>query len=256
MEQELKQNLIGAAIITALAAIFIPMLFDEPVNDSGKSINSLALPEIPAKVQDVEITPLPEKVQDVATQAPKEKANIPTTPANQEFVEEDVETPKPKLHLSSKETEPALRHPKVAEHVVQIDEDVPEAEEAPPINRPVKSVPQPVTEISAQPGKQTKIAAKPAETVAPKAIDATGPANETGTRLYLNVGSFTQKANAISLLDSLKQQGFPAVIKEVTSDKGPTFKVRVGPLLDKAKAQAIKNKLTQININSFVSPDD
>jgi len=27
-------------------------------------------------------------------------------------------------------------------------------------------------------------------------------------------------------------------------------------MLDRAKAQAVKNKLTQINVNSFVSPDD
>jgi DedD protein len=34
------------------------------------------------------------------------------------------------------------------------------------------------------------------------------------------------------------------------------FKVRIGPLLDKVKAQAVKNKLTQLNVNSFVSPDE
>ena len=62
MDQELKQRLIGAAVITALAAIFVPMLFDDPIDESGKSINELKIPELPAKAQDVEIMPLPEKV--------------------------------------------------------------------------------------------------------------------------------------------------------------------------------------------------
>ena len=56
--------------------------------------------------------------------------------------------------------------------------------------------------------------------------------------------------------DNLKQQGFPTTVKEIVTDKGPVFKVRVGPMLDKARVQAVKNKLTQININSFVTPDD
>ena len=82
------------------------------------------------------------------------------------------------------------------------------------------------------------------------------PAAAGVTRLYLNVGSFGQKVNAMALHDNLKQQGFAVSIKEVASDKGPVFKVRVGPMLDKAKAQAVKNKLAQINVSSFISGDE
>jgi hypothetical protein len=32
--------------------------------------------------------------------------------------------------------------------------------------------------------------------------------------------------------------------------------VRIGPMLGKAKAQAVKNKLTQINVNTFVAPEE
>ncbi|WP_054762430.1 hypothetical protein [Methylomonas koyamae] len=73
MDQELKQRLIGAAVITALAAIFVPMLFDDPIDETGKNISELKIPELPAKAQDVEIMPLPEKVEDVA-EAPAEAA--------------------------------------------------------------------------------------------------------------------------------------------------------------------------------------
>jgi DedD protein len=76
------------------------------------------------------------------------------------------------------------------------------------------------------------------------------------TRWYLNAGTFSQKANATSLQENLKKQGFAASIKEVVSQKGTVYKVRVGPMLDKAKAQAVKSKLAQINVNSFVSGDE
>lgn len=47
MDHDLKQRLVGAVVITALAAIFVPMLFDDPVSDGGKVINELQIPEPP-----------------------------------------------------------------------------------------------------------------------------------------------------------------------------------------------------------------
>ena len=37
MDHELKQRIIGTVVVTALAAIFVPMLFDDPVDSSGKN---------------------------------------------------------------------------------------------------------------------------------------------------------------------------------------------------------------------------
>jgi len=49
MNQELKHRLIGAAVITALAAIFIPMLFDDPIDDTGQLVSELAIPAPPGQ---------------------------------------------------------------------------------------------------------------------------------------------------------------------------------------------------------------
>ena len=43
MDQDLKQRLVGAVVITALAAIFVPMLFDDPIDESGKLISQLKI---------------------------------------------------------------------------------------------------------------------------------------------------------------------------------------------------------------------
>jgi len=44
MDHELKQRLIGAVVVTALAAIFVPMLFDDPVDNSAQLVAEQAIP--------------------------------------------------------------------------------------------------------------------------------------------------------------------------------------------------------------------
>ena len=65
MDQELKQRLVGAVVITALAAIFVPMLFDDPVDETGRKINELKIPELPSRLQRANSVKLPEKPSDV-----------------------------------------------------------------------------------------------------------------------------------------------------------------------------------------------
>ncbi len=272
MDQELKQRLIGAAVITALAAIFVPMLFDDPIDETGKHINELKIPEIPAKVQDVEIMPLPEKVEDVATEAPIDKPLKPqSAPA---FVEEGgndeaaLEAPRPKIKLSAKE---AAVSPRQAQ-VIQPDIEAAEAEDVAVQTEVVKTIDKAPKATSSQaqtlpvvpptpikvPKPVVKAPENKPELVAEVPVKPSNPAtSETATtRWYLNAGSFSQKANAVTLQENLKQQGFAATLKEVATGGGTVYKVRVGPMLDKAKAQAVKAKLAQINVNSFVSGDE
>ncbi len=264
MDQELKQRLIGAAVITALAAIFVPMLFDDPIDETGKNISELKIPELPAKAQEVEIMPLPEKTEDVAEAPATANAGKPAP----KFVEEgeaeaEFEAPKPQLKLNARDTSPLTpATPAPARALAPADEEPAEAEDlpiAPKTVKPAASV-QPLPGVAPVP-KPLKPLAKPAEAKqdlpiqAPPAAKPVAATEETN-RWYLQVGTFSQRANAASLQESLKQQGFAATVKEVAGDKGTVFKVRIGPIVDKAKAQAVKAKLAQINVNSFVSADE
>lgn len=242
MDQELKQRLIGAAVITALAAIFVPMLFDDPIDESGKSINELKIPELPSKAQDVEIMPLPERVEDVATVPPLEKPQSPTVLYEGE---EDgdgrraVTAPPPAAVITEQEAFVSAR-PKRVEPDFAEEEDVPPP--PPPSAKPI------------MPRVESVKPSAPAA-VEPAAKSSTPVANAT-VRWYLNAGSFSQKANAMAMLESLRKQGFATSIKEVASEKGSIYKVRVGPLLDRAKAQEVKEKLAKIHVNSFVSGEE
>ncbi|WKJ92400.1 SPOR domain-containing protein [Methylomonas montana] len=269
MDQELKQRLIGAAVITALAAIFVPMLFDDPIDETGKSINELKIPELPAKAQDVEIMPLPEKVEDVAENLPAETpVKAPARVVEEGEPEAELAAPQPQAKLPAPiQRKLPTANPSAA--VAQIDEEPAEAEDVPVISKPSKlpavapapavqplqtsPVPKPLKPSN----KLPVVKAEPAPaSVAPTAVVKSLPAVEETNRWYLQVGTFSQKPNAISLQDNLKQQGFAASVREVATDKGTVFKVRIGPIVDKVKAQAVKAKLAQINVNSFVSADE
>ena len=244
MDQELKQRLIGAAVITALAAIFVPMLFDDPIDESGKTINELTIPELPSKAQDVEIMPLPEKVDDVVTVAPPAKPKL-GAPVTGFEGEEDVDMTRRPRAVIAEEDVAVRTKPIEPEQDAAYEEDVSHPSE---VIAPVKpGNMEPSTVDSSK-------AARPAES---DTISKPSVAAQNATiRWYLNAGSFSKKENAIAMQESLKKQGFAVSIKEVASDKGPIFRVRVGPMLDKAKAQEVKSKLTQINVKSFVSGDD
>ena len=288
MDQELRQRIVGAIVITALLAIFVPMMFDDDVDQTGKSISQLTIPEVPAKAQDVEIMPLPEKAEDVATVIPVEK---PGMAANNAAV------------LSEGEGEPVMNSPKAPSanpnlaktnertvaktgpgQTFEGDADMPQEgliaeDELPlkPSGKPVKALPviapasapvlvqnpqNPTTNSAALVAQPViKPVVKPVSSVAtPPAVNPVAKSAmatpEGATRWYLNAGSFTQRANASALQESLKHQGFAASVKEAQGEKGPIFKVRIGPIQDKAKVQEVKNRLLQINVNTFVAAED
>ena len=282
MDQELKQRLIGAAVITALAAIFIPMLFDDAVDDAGKEVNALTIPELPAKVQEVEIAPLPEKPEEVIAAAPAEKpVNAIPHLVEESDAEVDVAPAKPKLHLSSSKASDKNSVPKRPSAVVtdvNIGDDDRAEPDAEDVNPVIKLPKAPVIASTASTASTANInnpvinQAKPLkQSTKPSLVQAQPPVvkenpetvkstattnNDSNIRWYLNAGSFTLKANAISLQDMLKQQGIVSSLKEVSTEKGLVYKVRIGPMSDRAKAQAEKNKLSQLNVNSFLAPDD
>ena len=62
MEPALKQRLIGAAVLVALAVIFLPMLIKGPAPESGVSDVSLDLPAPPGGEFETRELPLPDRM--------------------------------------------------------------------------------------------------------------------------------------------------------------------------------------------------
>jgi DedD protein len=92
MNQELTQRIIGAIVVTALAAIFIPMLFEDPVDNSGQVVSELVIPEEPAFTVDDSASKLPRNAEEIEA-LPDETVETPEKSNGTAFT--DMENPPP-----------------------------------------------------------------------------------------------------------------------------------------------------------------
>jgi DedD protein len=105
----------------------------------------------------------------------------------------------------------------------------------------------------------TKPVVKKPEVVAKSAVSATtNNPPETATkkpelvRWTIYAGSFSQKDNATTLLKTLRGQGIPVTLETTQSAKGPIYRLKVGPELDKKKAAANKAKLDKQSVDNVM----
>ena len=61
----------------------------------------------------------------------------------------------------------------------------------------------------------------------------------------IQVGSFTQEANARTLQEQLRAGKFPAFIETVKSADGTIYRVRVGPELDRGRAEKSRDRIAR-----------
>ena len=187
MDQMLKQRLIGAIVIIALAVIFIPMILEGPDDELSPRTQDMPPPPTIDYQTEVELA-VPEEASEPAesladTTTEQEVSAIPESPTSQpEAVIKETEA-------SAKPVEPAV--------------------------------------------------AKPAS----PAISSRATTSITQGGWILQVGSFSQQANALSLRDRLKKSGYQASVKDVKAAGGTIHRVLVGPVTDRPAAEKLRNKL-------------
>ena len=59
----------------------------------------------------------------------------------------------------------------------------------------------------------------------------------------VQLGSFSEQANARKLESRVREAGFPAFVEEVTAESGPVYRVRVGPELRRSSAESVRSQL-------------
>lgn len=98
----------------------------------------------------------------------------------------------------------------------------------------------PAVEVEAPSTDKTPL---PEETIpAPAASQATQPAT-TPKAWAVQVGSFTQRDNAMRLRDQLRSKGYKAFVEQITSADKTFYRVRVGPEVSRDKAVALQKEL-------------
>lgn len=273
MDHELKQRLIGALVVTILSAIFIPMLFDDPIEEEGQAITTLALPS-----------------ENQFVEEPAVKA-----PASSEQVLEIPKQPQVEVAALAPTTTPVTS----AKNVLRPDEmdDAPVIAPAPPLKpKPVPKVEQKKSaysettnygvnpeEVDDEPPMKPKTDLKKSgdksedallkQIRAAKLLDDT-PATKTPMsddvnvadikkvlvpeqpkktgRWFIQLASLTNKAKAEALQEGLKSQGLPVTLSQIQNEKGTFYRLRVGPELDGKRAAAMKKKIDEQGVTSIL----
>ena len=120
MNETLKQRIVGIAVITAIAAIFVPMLFDAPLSDDELYTNELVLPQEQSNnetlfVKEAVIAPvlIKKPVADDIQAATLNK--IPAT------AEEVLSQPIPaKVNLQNKAIQQSIKETKLTGWIIQV----------------------------------------------------------------------------------------------------------------------------------------
>lgn len=116
---------------------------------------------------------------------------------------------------------------------------------------------KPAAAPAAKPAEAAAAAAKPAQPApaAPPAKPAQAPANAAGTGFVVQVGAFADAAAATALRDRLRAAGFNAFTDRVQTEGGARTRVRVGPAVTRAEADALKAQVkAKAGLDGIVRP--
>ncbi|QXP84885.1 SPOR domain-containing protein [Methylococcus sp. ANG] len=269
MDEQLKQRLIGATVIVAFAVIFVPMLFDEKPDEPSRA----EVAEIPPMPKDMEEQPieLPRSVDEVATAEPVEAEGadriIPITGGENGAAGEGAVPSAPAAKRGAAPQKERPGQPAEPEEVPAegfVEEDVPPAEAAPrvkPTAKPSapKKIPAAPAEVRPPADKASKSQAKvvPAEPPVRKPENTPPATPAAGSSVWLvQAGSFVEEANAKALVEKLRQNKLSAYAETVHGSTGKvTYRVRIGPEPDKAKAeQALRQLEAVAGIRGYLVP--
>ena len=222
MEQGLKQRLVGAAALAALAVVFLPMVFD----DTGVSEDVGGGPWIPPRPPELsgpQFAPLTEA--EIKRGARLPPLPLPESPSAPDDPAATGDTGRPAT-----------------------DTTVPAA--APPAT----SAPGAETRALAAPAApRPATGPADAETAARTRKDPPAGNERAGTAWAIQLGSFSSEANAKKLRDRLQKLGFQPFVEHITVKTRSVFRVRVGPERERHRAEALRAKIRkQANLDGVL----
>lgn len=224
MDSGLKQRLIGAAVLVALAVIFLPLLVKGPAPDSGVSDLSLDLPDRPGSGDRV--------TRDLPLVAPRPQAGGEGAlglgaRSRESGASGDGALP-------TVDTAQAA-HPDAA----QLAGDVPAQDDGEPAADPVSAADE---RDEATPATATA----PASDAEPEpALPAATAAGDYAVRF----GSYGSSDNAETVVNRLRQADLPASSTRVEVAGQTVWRVHIGPYASRAQAEAVRVRAATVGTN-------
>lgn len=216
LDSVVKQRMVGAVVLIALAVIFLPMLFSRPDETRQVRVDAPAAPSAPAMAQvTVEPVPVPEN-KPVAPPAGSEQAQANAQPV----MAPSMPVP-PAQGSSGKQVQPAQGSR------ASTPLPVPPA----PPSQPVQAN-APVAGVSSKPDTSAKL-----------------DTNGVPVSWAIQVASLSTRAGAEGLQNRLRTQGYNAYVRSADGKN----RVFVGPVIERAEADRLRTTLNrQQQLNGLV----
>jgi DedD protein len=231
MDKVLKQRLIGASILIALAVIFLPMLFDAPDDERQSREMAIELPQPAGERAPVRRMPLdPEQARRV----PAESVARPTgDPAqDDEPLGWDDESATPDEPVRSTESImaeiEAQVEPRTRPDAEVPDDSQPDAEPADPIEEDIRVLAEPEPEPEAY--------------VEDRAVPEVADLEEGW---LVQVATFSAEASAERMVERLTSLGHVAGIDPFVRGDTRLHRVRVGPYASREDADRSRNQIAR-----------
>ena len=216
MDPRLKQRLIGAAVLVALAVIFLPMLVKGPAPDSGVSDLSLDLPEQPAASGTV--------TRDLPLVAPRPRPDEGA------------------LGLGARPRDGGGSADGSLPTVDTADARNPDAAQLAGAGQEHDQV--------AGSGEPGEAAAAAAETAPEPEPEQALPATTAGGDYLVRFGSYGDRANADTVVERLKREGFPASSARAQVAGKDVWRVNIGAYASRAQAEVVRVRAAQVGPNN------
>jgi DedD protein len=205
VDRLVKERLVGAAVLMAAAIILIPEMLSGPDRESpAESAAAQTRSDAPIKTYTIDLNhspsaqPPPAVIENRAP--PPEELPVAQPTAAQPAPDDQAKPEVPPQSATAPQSQPLSQPP-----------------------------PQPVVEQPTVAAPPTRAAQRPL---------ASGGAAPTSGRWAVQVGTFSKEANAERLSKQLRDQGQSSFVMPVKSGGATLYRVRIGPMKDRANAEA------------------
>ncbi len=224
MERGLKERVIGAVVLVLIAVLVVPVFLDGPSTDAEMVSEPVTLPGQNGQSRKRQTIVLERDRDQPVPASARQPSDTPVT-GPQSGEDKPLQVPATQ-EAAATETRPA-----------QLAESKP----------PAKAEPKPATKAESEPAHEPPAGAANAPATVTEPESATG-------MWAVQLGSFSNKANAERLAAGLREKGYAAFLSELHTGSGDLHRVRIGPQEDRDSAEAVAARLGQDGQKGQVVP--
>lgn len=227
-----RTRLVGAIVLVVIAIIFLPMLFNRPVDTaSDESDNNSVVMEITSEGKKVFVSRIA-PIEDVPV---SDSASLGLTNTGQQKLTRDDNAEKQPAKQADKAPAPEKKKPSSSS-----TKNTSKQVNSSALIRPVIVAPKQTSQSKASTAKPANQTSQPKTTSSPEKTATAAKSAPKGSGWMVQVGSYSQQANADKAAGKLRAKGYTVHTNPVKTSKGTVIRVWLGPFKEKKTANKIQ----------------